>query len=524
MPMMLPFFAAPHEVLGGRFELLEPLGRGSFGDVWKARRVADDTTVALKIPRDQELGAEVLRREPDLMRAFDHPNIVRVYGCHTLGSYFVIEMEYVAGRDLARLLDGVNRDNPLSYQRILSWTQQILNGLQAIHAANVVHGDIKPLNVLINAEGEAKLVDFGTSRRLEDVWVWTRRQGTEAYWAPEVAFEEKRSLVSDIYSVGVMLYEMVTGELPYKSPFELAAGRIVKRPREVNANVPPQLEAIVLRAMARDPLARYPTCTAMLADVRALLEQLDAGAVAPPPDRTLPSRVPFRPDSSSPLYYLEEAKACLAEENLPGALQAAEVAVERSGGHPNYLRLLGGIYLRMGYLNKAIETYERVLAAYERDFPATDAQLRGVLERLGQLYTQTQRYRQAVRSYERLLAVTGNLTYARFRLAVALGLDADYRRAIQLLEKVRGERPDAVVVYSKLGWAYMLEGDTRQALSYYNQALVLDAGDLFSLFELGRYHWIVGKRAQARGYFERLRQHDRSGVYAQRVREILGEG
>ena len=523
MPM-LPFLAVPHEVLGGKFELLESLGRGSFGDVWKARRVDSDAVVALKIPRDQELGEEILRREPDLMQAFDHPNVVRVYGCHTLGSYFVIEMEYVAGRNLADMLDGVNRDNPLSYRRILSWIEQILSGLQVIHAAAVVHGDIKPLNVLINAEGNAKLVDFGTSRRLEDVWVWTRRQGTEAYWAPEVAFEEKRSLISDIYSVGVMLYEMVTGELPYKSPFELAAGRVVKRPREVNGNVPPQLEAIVLRAMARDPQARYPACEAMLVDVHTLLEQLDAGAVAPPPDRTRPSRVPFRPDSSSPLYYLEEAKACLADEDLPGALQAAEVAVERSGGHPNYLRLLGGIYLRMGYLNKAVETYERVLAAYERDFPATDAQLRGVLERLGQLYTQTQRYRQAVRSYERLLTVTDNPTYACFRLAVALGLDADYRRAIQLLEEVRRERPDAVVVYSKLGWAYMLEGDIRQALSYYNQALVLDAGDLFSLFQLGRYHWIVGKRAQARGYFERLRQHDRGGVYAQRVGEILGEG
>jgi len=520
MPL-LPLLAAPHEVLGSKFELLEVLGHGSFGDVWKARRITDNAIVALKIPRDQELGEEVLRREPDLMRAFDHPHIVRVYGCHTIGSYFVIEMEYVAGRNLADLLDGVNRDNPLSYRRILSWTQQVLKGLQAIHAAKVVHGDIKPQNVLINAEGDAKLVDFGTSRHLEDIWVWTRRQGTEAYWAPEVAFDGMRSLVSDIYSVGVMLYEMVTGELPYKSPFELAAGRIIKRPREVNANVPPQLEDIILRAMARDPRNRYPTCAAMLTDVTTLLDQMDAGKVTTPPDRTRAARVPFRPDSSSPLYYLEEAKSCLADENLPGALRAAEVAVERSGGHPNYLRLLGGIYLRMGYINNALETYEQVLAAYERDFPATDAQMRNVLERLGQLYVRTQRYRQAVKTYERLLGVTDNPVYARFRLAIALGLDADYRQAIRLLEEVRRERPDAVVVYSKLGWAHMLEGDIRQALSYYNQALVLDETDLFSLFELGRYHWIIGERSRARGYFERLKRHDRTGEYARKVDEIV---
>jgi serine/threonine protein kinase len=99
MPL-LPMLAAPHEILGNKFELLESLGHGSFGDVWKARRLVDNAIVALKIPRDTELGEEVLRREPELMQAFDHPNIVQVYGFHTVGSIFVIEMEYVAGYNL----------------------------------------------------------------------------------------------------------------------------------------------------------------------------------------------------------------------------------------------------------------------------------------------------------------------------------------------------------------------------------------------------------------------------------------
>jgi len=518
---LLPLLAVPYEALNSKFELLDVLGHGSFGDVWKARRRDDGRIVAIKIPRDQELGEEALRREPDLMRAFDHPNIVHVYGCHTLGSHFVIEMEYVEGHNLAQMLDGVDRNSPFSYRQILQWTQQILEGLRAIHSAQVAHNDIKPQNVLIDRQGNAKLVDFGTSRRIEDVWVWTRRQGTEAYWAPEVAFESRRSFVSDIYSVGVMLYEMVTGELPYRSPLELARGRAILRPREVNSNVPPRLETIILRAMARDPGERYPNCAAMLADVTTLLEEMQAGQVSTPPDRVETMRTPFRLDSSSPLYYLEQAKHLLAAEDLAGARQAAETAVERSGGHPNYLRLLGGIYLRMGYLNRALETYEKVLAAYQRDFPATDAQMRDVLERLGDLCIKAQRYRQAVRTYEQLLAVTNNPIYARFRLAVALGLDADYWRAIKLLEEVRQERPDAVVVYSKLGWAYMLDGDYRQALSYYNQALLLDGGDLLSLWELGRYYWIMGDRSRARGYFERLKRHDRTGEYAQKVDEIV---
>jgi serine/threonine protein kinase len=88
-----PLLATQHDMLGDKFELLESLGAGSFGEVWKARRIADNAVVALKIPRDRELGEEFLRREPELMRAFDHPHIVHVYGYHTIGSLFVIEME-----------------------------------------------------------------------------------------------------------------------------------------------------------------------------------------------------------------------------------------------------------------------------------------------------------------------------------------------------------------------------------------------------------------------------------------------
>ncbi len=517
---LLPMLASEHEILGHKFELLEMLGHGSFGDVWKARRLEDDMVVALKIPRDQELGEEALRHEPDLMRAFNHPHIAHVYRYHTIGSLFFIEMEYIEGHNLADMLDGVNRENPLSYHRILVWIEQILDGLQTIHAANVAHNDIKPQNVLIDTQGDVKLVDFGTSRRLEDVWVWTRRQGTEAYWAPEVAFDQKRSLVSDIYSVGVLLYEMATGELPYKSPFELVSGRLIKRPREINANVPPQLETIILRAMERDPNSRYPTSAAMLTDVAELLKQLDAGEVSSPPDRTRTAQIPFRPASSSPLYYLEEAKAQLAADNLLNALHAAEIAVNRSDGHPSYLRLLGGIYLRMGYNNKALETYEKVRAAYDQRFPATDAQWRDVLERLGQLYIQTLSYGKAIKVYKRLLEISNKPVLLKFKMAIAYGLDADYKRAIQLLEEVRHERPDAVVVYSKLGWAYMLQGDLRQALSYYNQALILDDTDVFSLFELGKYYWITSDRSRARGYFDRAQSNDRSGSYEKRIKEI----
>ncbi|HBY97757.1 MAG TPA: hypothetical protein DEP84_28085 [Chloroflexi bacterium] len=520
MSPLIFFVGRPQEKLGDRYELIDELGRGSFGVVWKARRLDNNELVALKIPRDQELGEEVLRREPDLVRAFSHPNIVKVHGVHTIGGLFVIEMELVDGYSLAQILDGVGPQRPLSFRQVLLWTQQILSGLSVVHAEAVVHGDIKPQNILVDRTGQAKLVDFGTSRHLSDVWVWTKRQGTEPYWAPEVAIDERRSLISDIYSLGVVLYEMVTGRLPYHSPYELLAGRQVQRPREINPDVPPSIEQVVLKAMAREPGNRYLSCEAMLQDVEQVLEMLSQLPATRKSERTEPSRVSFRLDSSSPLYYLEQAKSRLAEDDLQGAMVAAEAAVDRSGGHPNYLRLLAGICLRLGYQRRAIEAYERVLRAYEGQYPGRADQVADVLERLAQLYIVSKQYHRAIPAYERLLSLATNKPYARFRLAVAYGLDGQYRKAIELLEVVRQERPEIAVVSSKLGWAHMAAGNIRSALAYYNQALVLDPADLFSLYELGHYFLILGDRSTAHRYFERLRAVDRLELYAARIRML----
>ena len=237
------------------------------------------------------------------------------------------------------------------------------------------------------------------------------------------------------------------------------------------------------------------------------------------PARSEPSQLAFRPPSSSPLYYLEMAKQCLADDDAQGALEAVEAAVDRSDGHLQYLRMLGGICVRLGYHRKTAEAYEQLLAAFDRGYPVEGNRRGEVLKRLGELYVNLQRYGGAVAIYERLVDAVDR-TYSRFRLAVAVGLDGDYVRAIQLLESVRAERPDAVVIYSKLGWAHALNGDDRLALSFYNQALALDAFDVFSPFELGKYYFMVGDRRRAGEYFDRAIDADKQGKYAERIREL----
>ena len=522
--VLIVFRGREGEVLGDRFRLISEVGKGSFGEVWQACRMKDGVVVALKIPKDQEKGEEVLRKESELVRNIHHPNIVEVYDYHNISELFVIEMEFVKGFDLAQVLDGVNSTSPLTFERMLDWTLQILDGLAAVHNADISHNDLKPQNILIEqATGRAKIADFGASRRLEDVWVWTKRHGTEAYMAPEVALDGKRGRnVSDIYSIGVLLYEMATGRLPYSSPHQLLTGVQIANPREINRDIPMELESIILRAMARRPDDRYSNCAAMRADVYACLQHLkEAGKDREIPSRTAPSELGFRPPSSSPLYYLELAKQRLAENDAQGALEAAEAAVDRSDGHPQYLRMLGGVCMRLGYHRKAIETYERLQAAHERGYPADVQQKREVCERLGQLYVYQQRFGDAVRTYEALVQQQDR-PYTRFRLAIAVGMDGDYRRAIELLEQVRRERPDAVVVYSKLGWAHALNGDDGMAVSFYNQALTLDAFDVFSLYQLGQYYYMTGDRRRARDYFQRVLEADKQGEYAGKVKTLIG--
>lgn len=517
------FRTKKNELLGDRFRLIEEVGKGSFGEVWRAERLSDGKHVAIKIPKDQEKGEEILRKEADIVKGIIHPNIVQVYAFHNISDLFFIEMEFIDGFSLSAILQGSNNGTNLSFKQMLEWLANILDGLAAVHQRNISHNDLKPENILIAKESnKAKITDFGVSRRFEDAWVWTKRHGTEAYMAPEVALEGKRTKVSDIYSLGVLLYEMTTGSLPYTSPHQLLTGLNISKPREINTDIPADLEQVILKAMERRPEKRYQSVGELRADVDRCVDSLAASNVmAELPSRVTPKQE-FQPPSSSPLYYLELAKKKLSDGDHQGALEAAEAAVDRSDEHPQYLRMLGGICIRVGYKKKAIAAYERLMGIYERGYPVEDRQKIETIERLGSLYVDDQRYEQAIQIYTSLAKITSS-PYAKFKLAIAYGLDGDYRQAIQLLEEVRNEKPEALVVYNKLAWAHALNGDDHLALSFYNQALAIDAFDLFSLFHLGQYYHIIGDRRRSNEYFQRLYNADKVGDYSARARKITGD-
>lgn len=515
------------ETLGDTFRLCEKLGRGSYGIVGKAIRLKDGDiakqgdTIALKVPIDQNLGEENLKREPDIIRQFNHENIVKVYGYHTISGIFVIEMELVEGHSLATILDNQNFANKQSLITVLHWIRQVVAGLRSM--GHFIHGDIKPQNILVRNDGLVKLVDFGTSRRLEDVWVFTQGHGTEEYMAPEVALENRRIPVkSDLYSLGVILYEIATGDIPFHSNLERLQGKTLTKPREINSDIPLAFEKLILRCLERDPDLRYPTWDSFLKE----LEKVIAGLEEQGKEKTvLPEtrRYQFRPDSSSPLYYLDRAKQAMLVEDYTEALKNAEAAVAASEGHPTYLQMMAAICLRIEYFEKAKETFRRLLEKYDHGYPVESNQLAYVLRKLAELYVKTKDYEAAAQFWTRFLEVSEDKTLAKYKLAIAFGLSGQYKKAISLLEEVRTEFPGAVIVYSKLGWAYALAGDFRQAISYYNQALVIDPTDLFSLFELGQYYRIRGDHRRAMKYFEKVQKYDRTGEYLSKVKSLYEE-
>jgi len=264
----------PLEMLG-KYERLDVLGHGTSGIVYLAKDTLLGKQVALKEISAQGEEKHRFLEEARVLDRLRHPNIVQVNSVDEIGGKVVIDMEYIRGRNLQDVL----RETPqLPIPQALDIAAQICDGLAYAHSRRTVHRDIKPANILLTREGVVKLVDFGLAEVL-GTHSFAGGAGTYAYMAPEDFHPEEHSdRQSDIWAVGVILYEMLAGRRPFqvpKSKDPFAWKRAVENDplvpiHELRPDVPPQLEAIVSYALARDKAARYRAAAAMAADLRAL--------------------------------------------------------------------------------------------------------------------------------------------------------------------------------------------------------------------------------------------------------------
>ncbi len=242
----------------GKYKILAPLGSGGFGTVFLAEDTWIDKKVALKVPHRQTLDFGELLREPRLLATLSHPNIVTVLTAERIGDVFFIVMEYVPGETLEAISD---REGALDLSRALDFACQICNAVDHAHSQGIIHRDLRPGNVIVNESGIAKVADFGTSRFLEIAAHGTTVIGSPPYMAPE-QFHGKAVFASDVYSLGVTMYQLLTGRLPYESPApsdieRLMRGELTSSPRLHNPKIPKVIADIVLKAMAPDVPERY---------------------------------------------------------------------------------------------------------------------------------------------------------------------------------------------------------------------------------------------------------------------------
>ena len=261
--------------LEGRYKIMALIGMGGMSNVYKAHDVIDDRVVAVKILRDEYLdNTEFLRRfknESKAISVLSHQNIVRVFDVSFTDSVHSIVMEYIDGVTLKSYIE---RRGPLDWKLTLHFTLQILHALQHAHDKGIVHRDIKPQNIMLLESGDIKVTDFGIARfaRSESRTISDRAIGSVHYISPEQAMGENTDEKSDLYSVGVMLYEMLTGRLPFEadSAVSVAIKQIqtpVVKPRSVNPSIPVGLEEITLRAMQKQTKLRYQSAAEMIADI-----------------------------------------------------------------------------------------------------------------------------------------------------------------------------------------------------------------------------------------------------------------
>ncbi len=267
--------------LDGRYEIQEIIGVGGMAVVYKARDNVEDRIVAIKILKDEfTSNEEFVRRfknESKAIAMLSHPNIVKVYDVSFGDLIQYIVMEYIDGITLKEFIE---RQGSLRWKDAVHFTLQILKGLQHAHDKGIVHRDVKPQNIIVLPDGTIKVTDFGIARfaRSEQRTITDKAIGSVHYISPEQARGERTDEKADIYSVGVILYEMITGQVPFQAESAVSVAimqlqRDPKLPTEINGSIPQGLEQITLHAMQKSAERRYQTASEMLCDLDAFRKE-----------------------------------------------------------------------------------------------------------------------------------------------------------------------------------------------------------------------------------------------------------
>ena len=269
------------KLLGNRYEIIEKVGNGGMATVYKATDKVLKRYVAVKILRDEfTTDEEFIKRfevEAQSAARLTHPNIVSIYDVGVDGNLYYIVMELIQGKTLKEII--LEEKGPLPWKWSVNVAIQIASALEMAHKNNIIHRDIKPHNIIITEDGVAKVTDFGIAKAVSNstITAFGTTIGSVHYFSPEHARGGFTDAKSDLYSLGVVMYEMVTGRVPFDAdtPVSVALKHMQEQPEEpieVNPNVPIAINKIIMRALQKDTTLRYQTATEMLIDLRKALK------------------------------------------------------------------------------------------------------------------------------------------------------------------------------------------------------------------------------------------------------------